>query len=408
MRNTERVEFANALRGIAALSVIVSHYLGVFWTAPAAVTELTGLSFPPVSIPAFARWTQIPHFNWGAFGVALFFLVSGFVIPFSFRTYGRLGFLVGRFFRLFPTYWLGLTVSMITVIIGCHFFGAPFPHSRMEVLTGYALGLRDVMWIKSVDGIVWTLEIEIKFYLICTLIAPWLRDGSLKSFIAPIVLFALIMFLGEWLLTATTTMWNFLAFSAPYILFMFIGVAFNFRFRRKISAGSATLLIVCLIGMFTCGLNFGFFKAPSLVLSYIAAIAVFATAYRLPKLFSQIPAINFWADISYPLYVVHAVIGYVLMTAMTTIGAAPSATVAAALCMTTAAAFLLHKYVERPTHRLGQRIASRIRPNLFTSALNDSNAGLQLTPTSEESGQYARPHPYHPGDVVEPAELPGR
>ncbi len=38
-----RVAFANALRGIAALAVIVGHYFGVFWTWPTAIFELTGM-----------------------------------------------------------------------------------------------------------------------------------------------------------------------------------------------------------------------------------------------------------------------------------------------------------------------------------------------------------------------------
>lgn len=28
---SQRLEFANALRGLAALAILVSHYLGVFW-----------------------------------------------------------------------------------------------------------------------------------------------------------------------------------------------------------------------------------------------------------------------------------------------------------------------------------------------------------------------------------------
>lgn len=381
MRDTEKVEFANALRGIAALSVIVSHYLWVFWTAPAAVTELTGLSTAPTPIPAFVGWIQIPHFNWGAFGVALFFLVSGFVIPFSFQTYNRTGFLFGRVFRLFPTYWVGLTTSLIVVAVGCHLFGHSFPHTSREMIVGYALGLRDVMWVKSVDGIVWTLEIELKFYLICALIAPWLREGSAKAFIVTIVLFALTMLLGQWLLTATTTTWFFLALSSPYILFMFIGVAFNFHYRKKMSTRTAIALTTLLVAMFSCSLHFGFFRAFSLVPSYIAAVTLFVVAYGFSKFAPRIPTVSFWADISYPLYVIHAATGYMLMAAMKNIGLPPSATIAIAFRLTTIAAFLIHKYVERPTHRMGQRIALRLqqRPK---SNYSDSDARLEKTTQS--------------------------
>ncbi|MCQ4062259.1 acyltransferase, partial [Klebsiella pneumoniae] len=65
---------------------------------------------PPldVSMPVYLGWLhRLPQFNWGAFGVALFFLISGFVIPFSFVKATWLSFLVGRFFRIFPLYAVG-------------------------------------------------------------------------------------------------------------------------------------------------------------------------------------------------------------------------------------------------------------------------------------------------------------
>jgi peptidoglycan/LPS O-acetylase OafA/YrhL len=37
--------------------------------------------------------------------------------------------------------------------------------------------VRDVAGWPSLDGIVWTLEIEVKFYLLCALLAPALRRG---------------------------------------------------------------------------------------------------------------------------------------------------------------------------------------------------------------------------------------
>lgn len=64
----EKVVFADKLRGLAALSVLISHYFGVFWVNPAVVSSFTGM--PPVSIPAIPSYVQlaliIPQFKWGA------------------------------------------------------------------------------------------------------------------------------------------------------------------------------------------------------------------------------------------------------------------------------------------------------------------------------------------------------
>ena len=53
-------------------------------------------------------------FNAGRFGVALFFLISGFVIPFSFKEpRPLLRFALSRFFRLYPAYWLSLMLALL-------------------------------------------------------------------------------------------------------------------------------------------------------------------------------------------------------------------------------------------------------------------------------------------------------
>jgi len=53
---TEKVVFADKLRGLAALSVLVSHYLNVFWTKPVAVASFTGLPIVPVTTARDSMW----------------------------------------------------------------------------------------------------------------------------------------------------------------------------------------------------------------------------------------------------------------------------------------------------------------------------------------------------------------
>ena len=72
----ERLEFAHALRGIAAISVLVVYFFGVFWSSPSAVSSILG--FPALSLEMpkyFATLHFSPHFNYGSFGVAVFFVI---------------------------------------------------------------------------------------------------------------------------------------------------------------------------------------------------------------------------------------------------------------------------------------------------------------------------------------------
>src|SRR5215469_2826269 len=105
-----RVWFAQALRALACLLVVFAHYGHLFVLEPDTVGRLCFC--PPLTdLPraAFLRVFTLCdawHFSPANFGVALFFLVSGFVIPFSLRRNSLGGFFVRRFFRLYPTLWL--------------------------------------------------------------------------------------------------------------------------------------------------------------------------------------------------------------------------------------------------------------------------------------------------------------
>ena len=76
---TRKVAFADALRGIAAVLVVISHYFGIFWYRRDVVATLTGLPAvsPSVPTPSYVDWlnpTSLPF--WAGVGVGLFFPVS--------------------------------------------------------------------------------------------------------------------------------------------------------------------------------------------------------------------------------------------------------------------------------------------------------------------------------------------
>lgn len=123
-QNAGKIPFANILRGIAVLSVLIAHYIGVFGSIKGAYGGFSELPGRPY--PAFLDvLLVIPDLNYGPLGVALFFLVSGFVIPFSVTSlYGqkgwRLSFFLARFLRLWPTYFVGLMITLLSLHIAAY------------------------------------------------------------------------------------------------------------------------------------------------------------------------------------------------------------------------------------------------------------------------------------------------
>jgi peptidoglycan/LPS O-acetylase OafA/YrhL len=371
MKGTSRIEFANTLRGVAALAVLISHYYGVFWSSRAAVEALTNAPALPLethATPQYISWLHIvPIFNWGAYGVALFFLISGFVIPFSLQRMSCVGFLINRILRILPTYLMGFSVTLLAILMSSKYFSREWPFSTREVLIHYIPGIRDIMWSRVIDGIVWTLEIEMKFYLLCALLISLFRQRSLKVFLAPVMLFFLALWLNRMIpvwINKNASAWQLaITYStvSQYIIYMFIGVIFHYLYLEKIDANRAYLGIGGLFAMFCihwwAGPHTTNFEV---AWSYAFALLTFAFAYSFPNVFKSNRIFDFFADISYPLYVIHGVAGYVALRVMLDMGVKAWVSL---LIVTFTCIFLswwLHVLIESPTQKLGKQLAAKL------------------------------------------------
>lgn len=126
MKGSSKLIFANQLRGIAALLVVLSHLCCVFWGAKGAVSAYTGAPPAEGGQPWIGDYINSYYWNSGAVGVAIFFTISGFVIPMSLHHTGRLRFIVARFFRIYPTYIVSLGIALTAVWLSCRYWGSPF------------------------------------------------------------------------------------------------------------------------------------------------------------------------------------------------------------------------------------------------------------------------------------------
>lgn len=319
MAQETRINFANELRGIAALCVVFSHFCGVFWNIRAIPHDLTNtpiLSESAVASPALAHFVKALPIDFGAFGVGLFFLISGFVIPFSLSRLRVPAFLVARCLRIYPLYWVGLTVSISALYLSGRWAGNPFPYSLFQAACHYLPGIRNLLGTPSIDGIVWTLEIEVKFYIVAACLAPLIRAMRLRVFaVIAILAFVVARFHGY----VFGSIAQQLAFESLYMIFMFVGVAFHYTFRAQHDRRLMVAIVVSSFAAFELAAFLGD-ASRATIISYLFAFIVFAAAFLASSHWPRTRLLSFFADISYPLYVSHAVAGYSIMLAVVRLG----------------------------------------------------------------------------------------
>jgi len=365
-----RVAFANSLRGFAALSVIISHYYGVFWKEPAAVSALLHVPALPnanLSVPIYIHVLQFSSlFNWGPFGVALFFLISGFVIPSALQKTTAAQFVITRMFRILPTYAVGLAVSLGVIYLGGWYFEHPFPFQAEEIFVHFIPGIRDILGTTNIDGIIWTLEIEVKFYLICLLIKPWFNTKSLKVFLIPVGLCVLSWMMGRLLHKVPDDcpqmhrLMLVAIYAAPYLVFMFIGVAFHYLYHKIISAEKALVVMAGLFLMFLLLWRVGPYQSLLPIMwNYGFALFLFVVAYTHPAKFAGNRLSDFLSEISYPLYVFHAITGYMALRILIDKGCPAWLALSVVTTAILLLSWLVSQFIERPALRLGKSIAKQ-------------------------------------------------
>lgn len=368
---TERFEFANILRGLAALSVVVSHLAVGYWFDPQTVAYFTGLPALSADPPAVARLFAALPINYGSFGVGLFFVISGFVIPYSLVAYDVKAFLVGRFLRIYPTFWSGVLISVAALLLGGAVFGVGLPFETSHLLSHLAAPLRPILDSRPVDGVVWTLEVELYFYALCAFLARDIVAGRRRLALVPPALF--LIWIPCFVMAAHPATgqeklagrFEFLAAYLPMLILMFVGVAYNLYRRGKIGGREAAIWIAGFLALFAACWATGFLGAgwrplmPGVIHlpSYLLAVGCFFAAAALRRHFGGAPALDFFADISYSLYVVHQLAGYVVLRLLTSLGLGGNVATVAGLVFVIGLAWALHRLVEAPTHRLGQAAA---------------------------------------------------
>jgi peptidoglycan/LPS O-acetylase OafA/YrhL len=145
---TARLGWLDVLRGWAALVVALHHASYVY--------------LPDVRI-ALQGW-----FDPGTYGVLVFFLVSGYIVPASLeRRESVRGFWIGRFFRIYPLLAVSCFLAVLPFLLGVRGLRAGLEnyHPVTAVLAHLTM-MQDLLAVPNAMNVLWTLSYEMAFYLL--------------------------------------------------------------------------------------------------------------------------------------------------------------------------------------------------------------------------------------------------
>ncbi|WP_143058943.1 acyltransferase family protein [Demequina mangrovi] len=300
-------------------------------------------------VPWFREFSET-YFDIGRVGVVAFFLVSGFIISVSLDRTGEREFLIKRVFRLYPAYFVALTV-MLVVAYGSEPWTSPA--WLAEVAINYTM-LQQLVGLGSLLGPAWTLSIEWVYYA-QQVIAK--RRGRLahswKLGYAWLAVYV-TMNVAERVLghELPATMPLLLATSAlghaAYQTHQGILVR-----AQLVRLGSAIVVGVAL-GAWV-GLDDPLWNSLNYPLSYFGGLALFAFAFACRNV-AHVPALVWLGTVSYSFYLLATPVRVTLDHLI----ALPMAWLTAVnLVVALVAARLLYATVEQPFNAWGRRLARK-------------------------------------------------
>lgn len=315
----QRISVINALRAFAALAVAWGHF-----------------------VAGQGKWLGLSG-KYGYLGVDIFFVISGFVIPWSlyrtrygFRDYPR--FLLKRNVRLYPPYLASIAISILaTNFILVPLFKIPHMTVTGRDLLLHFTYLNDIFKVKWVNVVYWTLAIEFQWYLLVGLVMPLLASRNRWArFLTPTT-----MLLSYWAIPHDRLVFYYL----PIFL---IGV-FVFQYRAEI------------IGPYEM---FGFIAVMVMAMArntgYLAPLVGVPTGLLIAFSTFHSQRMDRVGDISYSLYLLHLPIGVSVIGMLSHwipyssyfIGVLDVVGIAASMW----AAWIMYQVIEKPSQEMSSAI----------------------------------------------------
>ncbi|MFJ1704345.1 acyltransferase family protein [Kitasatospora sp. NPDC088346] len=399
-----RLGWLDALRGLAALTIVVQHFSQ--FLLPGVFTRTS-------------HWLDL-----GSYGVFLFFLVSGYIVPASLERRGSVrGFWLSRLFRIYPLCLAVVGAGVLVYELGAYRTLSPVNGYAAEHPALAALGnltmLHDFLGMGGVLFVMWTLSYEMAFYfLVAALFVLGVHRRSAEISVAFAV--AGVAAVGVFPLLAVTHDQSWIRRSVVLVAAaMAVGLLLVMSRRRPLAVGGALVLAGLSLYLLVANSRTGWFSMAILAtmfagtafyraeqgqigrlkcavagavafgaivwvgtrygegdvlashlqkqwpITMAATWATFGIGYALRN--RRIPRVFSWlGSISYSIYLVHAVLLCVLLRLVgphpaTSLSSGARIGLGVLFCVVVVLlSHLTFRLVEQPFQRLGHRVTKRV------------------------------------------------
>jgi peptidoglycan/LPS O-acetylase OafA/YrhL len=318
-----RIPELDALRGVAAMAVVLAHFVGGYDAA-------------------YGHDFHVPDFiSLGGYGVHLFFIISGFVILMTIENKARpRDFVIARIGRLYPTYWTSVLFTSVVIAAGI----IPDTTVTAKQLVANLTMFQRFMKVPDINGAYWTLAYELAFYFLMLMV---MRARLTKR---------IEMVSAIWL--CVTTIYalalraGFVTFHARVQAALLVGYCHLFvagmMFYRLRTAGQAWYRHALIAFAAVYELTFGNLVGFAIVTGFLATF--YGTISGKLKVIAVRPLV-FLGSVSYALYVIHQSAGTAMLLALRRRGLGSVPALAIAVPTFVAIAWAITAFIERPAYR---------------------------------------------------------
>lgn len=312
------------IRGISALLIVLFHYTAYY-------NKYSGNESYQFDFAVTV--------DWGYAAVVTFFMLSGYLVAPALvkHSIAPAAYLTKKFKRFYPAYWVAMTVTSLVLLTMFAEQAVTIPQYFVNLTM-----VSPIFRVPFVDGVYWSMQYELIFAVLCALLLMVRRKALLVRLLFVWIIVAILL---------TVLPYKFLRFARlmfiSYHAYAFIGGIAIALFSMQIIK-LKTLLYISGLCVVSCVLNYGL-MSPYMVFYAVTCILLFV-AERLDRYFTGnnlvIRMITWVAMISYPLYLLHQMVGYALLRNLHVIGFDTSWAIFPVTGVVMVAAWMIHRFVE--------------------------------------------------------------